>query len=46
MYKTHSRNFKTPKIKNEKTQKEINELREEFNKQQSETKDTIKKRDI
>jgi ferritin-like metal-binding protein YciE len=29
-----------------KTQKQINELREDFNKHQSETKDTIKKRDI
>jgi archaellum component FlaC len=27
----------------EKTQKQINELREDFNKQQSETKDTIKR---
>jgi hypothetical protein len=30
----------------EKTQKQINELREDFNKHQSETKDTIKKRDV
>jgi hypothetical protein len=30
----------------EKTQKQINELREDFNKHQGETKDTIKKRDI
>jgi chromosome segregation ATPase len=41
-----SRNFKIPKIKNnEKTKKQINELREDFNKHQSETKDTIR-RDI
>jgi hypothetical protein len=45
MYKMHSRNFKTPKIKkHEKTQKQINELREDFNKQQSEMKDSIKKK--
>jgi hypothetical protein len=29
----------------EKTQKQINEIREDFNKHQSNTKDTIKKRD-
>jgi hypothetical protein len=41
----HSRNFKTPQIRNfEKTQKQLNELREDFNKHQSETKDTIKKK--
>jgi hypothetical protein len=46
MYNMHSRNFKTPKNKeHKKTQKQINELREDFNKYQSETKDTIK-RDI
>jgi chromosome segregation ATPase len=39
----HSRNFKTPKIKNmRRHRKKINELREEYNKHQSETKDTIK----
>jgi uncharacterized membrane-anchored protein YhcB (DUF1043 family) len=44
MYKMHSRNFKTPKIKeHEKTQKQINELREDFNKHQSEINDTIKR---
>jgi hypothetical protein len=44
MYKMHSRNFKSPEIKNnEQTQKQINELREDFNKHQSETKDIIKK---
>jgi hypothetical protein len=37
----HSRNFKTPKIKNVRTHR--NKLREDFNKHQSETKDTIKK---
>jgi hypothetical protein len=42
-YKLHSRNIKTPQIKNEKTQKQLNELREDFNKHQSETKETIKK---
>jgi hypothetical protein len=43
MYKIHSRNFKTTKIKeHEKTQKKIKELREDFNKHQSETKDAIK----
>jgi chromosome segregation ATPase len=42
MYKMHSRNVKTPKIKNMKRQKK-NELREDFNKHQSETKDTIKR---
>jgi succinylglutamate desuccinylase len=40
----HSRNFKTPQIKKlEKTQKQLNELREDFNKHPSETKDTIKR---
>jgi hypothetical protein len=43
MYKMHSRNFKTPKIKNIRRQKQIKELREDFNKHQSETTDTIKK---
>jgi hypothetical protein len=37
--------FQDPKNKKyEKTQKQINELREDFNKHQSETKDTIKKK--
>jgi hypothetical protein len=30
----------------EKTQKQINELREDFNKHQNETKNSIKKRDM
>jgi hypothetical protein len=34
----------TKNKEHEKTQKQINELREEFNKHQNETKDTIKKR--
>jgi DNA repair exonuclease SbcCD ATPase subunit len=39
-----SRNLKTPKKKELwKTQKQLNELRESFNKHQSETKDTIKR---
>jgi ferritin-like metal-binding protein YciE len=38
----HSRNHKTPKIK---TMTQIKELREDFNKHLSETKDTVK-RDI
>jgi hypothetical protein len=33
----------TKKKEHEKTQKQINELREDFSKYQSETKDTIKK---
>jgi hypothetical protein len=37
MYKTHSRNFKTPKIKN------MRRHREDLNKHQHETKDTIKR---
>jgi conjugal transfer/entry exclusion protein len=38
----HSRNIKTPQIKKlEKTQKQLNELRKDFNKFQSETKKTI-----
>jgi hypothetical protein len=38
-----SRNFKTPKnIQNEKTKKQINEHRKEFNKHQSKKNDTIK----
>jgi hypothetical protein len=36
----------TKNKEHEKTQKQISELREDFNKHQSETKDTIKKRDI
>jgi hypothetical protein len=44
-YKMHSRNMKTPQIKKlEKTQKQLNELREVINKHQSKTKETIKKR--
>jgi protein subunit release factor A len=40
----HSRNIKTPQIKKLwKTQKQLNELRENFDKYQSETKETIKK---
>jgi hypothetical protein len=39
----HSRNFKTPKIKNMRRQKQINELRQDFNKHQNGTKDTMKK---
>jgi hypothetical protein len=39
----NSRKIKTPQIKLEKTQKQLNELREDFNKFQSETKETIKK---
>jgi hypothetical protein len=42
-YKMNSRKIKTPQIKLEKTQKQLNELREDFNKFQSETKETIKK---
>jgi hypothetical protein len=42
MYKMHSRKFKTPKIKN-LIQKQIKELKEDFNKHQSETIDTIKR---
>jgi hypothetical protein len=43
MYKMHPRNLKTQKIKkHEKTQKQIKELRKDFNKNQSEAKDTIK----
>jgi F0F1-type ATP synthase membrane subunit b/b' len=34
----------TTNKKLEKTQKQLNELREDFNKHQSETKDTIKKK--
>jgi hypothetical protein len=38
----HSRNFNTPKNKEyEKTQKQMNELRDAINKHQSETEDTI-----
>jgi uncharacterized coiled-coil protein SlyX len=40
----HSRNFKTLQVKKlEKTQKQLNELTENFNKHQCETKETIKK---
>jgi hypothetical protein len=38
-----SRNCKTPKKEHEKTQKQINKPRKDFNKYQSETKDTIKR---
>jgi hypothetical protein len=41
MYKMHRRNFKTPKIEHEKTQKQINELRATLNRLQSETENTI-----
>jgi hypothetical protein len=44
-YKLHSKNFKTPQIKKlEKTQKQLKELREDFNKHQHETKETTKNR--
>jgi hypothetical protein len=44
MQKMHSRNFKTPKNReHEKTHKQIKELREKFNKYQSETKDTLER---
>jgi hypothetical protein len=39
--KRHSRNFKTPKIKNMRRQKQINELIGALNKHQSETDNTI-----
>jgi hypothetical protein len=40
-----SRNFKIPQIKRlEKTQKQLNELRKDFDKLQSKTKETIKKK--
>jgi ElaB/YqjD/DUF883 family membrane-anchored ribosome-binding protein len=38
-----SRNLKTPNKQHEKTQKQIKDLTEDFNKIQSETKDTIKR---
>jgi hypothetical protein len=41
MYKRHSRNFKIPKIKNMRRQKQINELIGALNKHQSETENTI-----
>jgi hypothetical protein len=42
----HSRNTKKPQIKKlEKTQKQLNELREVFNGLQSETMETTKKRE-
>jgi uncharacterized coiled-coil protein SlyX len=44
MYRSSSNNIKTPQIqKLDKTQKQLNELREDFNKLQSETMETIKK---
>jgi hypothetical protein len=44
MYKVHSKNFKTTKIKNMRRhgQKQINDMKEEVIKHQNETKDTIK----
>jgi hypothetical protein len=42
MYKMHLRNFKTPQIKNIRRHR-TNKLREDFNKYQRETKDTVKK---
>jgi hypothetical protein len=40
----NSSNIKTPQIKKlEKTQKKLNKLRQEFNKDHSETKETTKK---
>jgi hypothetical protein len=42
MYKMHSRNFKTLK-EHENTQKQIKGLRKDFNKHQSEMKNTIKR---
>jgi hypothetical protein len=39
----HSRNFRTPQIKKLRRQKQLNELREDFNKHQSEAKDSIKR---
>jgi ferritin-like metal-binding protein YciE len=41
IYKMNSRNNKTPQIKN--LRKQLNELREDFNKHQSETKEAIKR---
>jgi ferritin-like metal-binding protein YciE len=43
MYKRYSRNFKIPKIKNMRRHRKKNDLREDFNKHHSETKDTIKR---
>jgi predicted house-cleaning noncanonical NTP pyrophosphatase (MazG superfamily) len=43
MYKIHSRNFKTPKIKNTRRQKQINELIVALNKYQSERENTIER---
>jgi hypothetical protein len=42
MYKRHSRNFKTTKIKNKKRQ-ETNQLRRALNEHQIETENTIKR---
>jgi hypothetical protein len=39
----HSRYFKTPKIKNMTRHRQINEFREDINKHQSETKDTMRR---
>jgi hypothetical protein len=44
MYKMHSRNFKTPKIKSMKRHKQINELTATLNKYQSETENTINRK--
>jgi hypothetical protein len=47
MYSMNSNNIKIPPIKqHEKTQTQLSELREDFNKLQSETRETIKKRDM
>jgi polyhydroxyalkanoate synthesis regulator phasin len=39
----HSRNYKTTKIKNEKTQKQVSEIIRSQNKHQSETENIIKR---
>jgi galactitol-specific phosphotransferase system IIB component len=43
MYKMHSSNFKTSKIKNMRKHRNKKELREEFTKHQSLKKDTIER---
>jgi ferritin-like metal-binding protein YciE len=43
MYRLNSKNIQTPQIKNLRSTKRTNKLREDFNKHQSETKQTIKK---
>jgi uncharacterized protein Yka (UPF0111/DUF47 family) len=45
MYERHSKNFKTPKIKNTKAQKPMNALIEALNTHDNETENTIN-RDI